>query len=129
MKLPLKTSPSGADGLVIFATGSDVLLEYTVAGAESSGVYRIRFTECVAYRYAGENYMIGMKADAYDAVVDFPESEWLTSTFEGSANRQPRQWSGEKHFAVFISNFGLFEALAKAVREELPEDNEGNSTL
>jgi hypothetical protein len=120
--LDLQTSDSGCGGIRIASNSVALILEYEYHHGGKNVVGTIRFAQCWAHRFHDEFHFIGMPEGAYDAVVEVDQSAWLQKHFENKDGKRSRENRGERHLAVFLSNSGLLEVMAKEVFREPDRD-------
>src|SRR6266511_3380326 len=107
--ITLPVPGSGVDFIRIEADGPNLTAEFQYWD-DADTVGTLKFTRVVAFRFRNEPNSHGRILDAYDAVVEVTESEWLS---------QLQEKEGRRHFAVYFSNYGYLEVAARDV-EQLP---------
>src|SRR6266850_2566526 len=98
--LPIPQSGCGNTQLLSDGISLTLHFEYRKAGRDLIGT--IRFQGVVAHRYRDELHSVGYESEAYESIAEIQNSPWCAELkFDG------------KHFAIFLSSNGYFEALAQ----------------
>jgi hypothetical protein len=116
--LDLQTTDSGCGSIRIASTAVELILEYEYHREGQTRIGRLRFKSSWAYRFHDEFHFLGFPEGAYDAVVEIEPSIWLQEHFDTKGGKRHRENRGERHLAVFLSNNGLLEVMAKEVIRE-----------
>lgn len=119
--LDLGTSGSGCGSIRLASDSVALLLEYEYRQGDQDLVGRIRFARCWAHRFQDEMHCLEVPEGAYDVVVEVANSTWLAQHFDTRGGTRIRENRGERHMAVFLSNNGLLEVMARDVAREDPQ--------
>ena len=109
----LQVPQSGCGDIRITADSVTVRVEYEYREEKQDLIGTLIFGDVAAHRFTSEAHIAGYIEGSYDTLVVVSPSTWL----EERPNRGDP--TVRRHFAVFLSNNGLLEALASDV-EELP---------
>lgn len=80
------------------------------------------FDDVTAFRFRDEMHSLGYADGSYDTVVEIVDSEWVRELLEIEPKQILGSVNGSRHFAVFLSNNGYLEVVAKSVRFQTKVD-------
>ena len=112
----LPTPEHGCQGVEVYSNGPDLWLLYKYEDTvRSMATGAIVFERVLAFTLAGEP-VSEVASQSYDAVVTLGSSAWA----EAYLRRLPpiEDASGFQHYAIYLSNFGGLDVLAKRVKFE-----------
>jgi hypothetical protein len=117
--LELSTSGVGCLDTSILFRGSGLVVEYGYETEDGTWTGAVRFEHVAAFRYADEAHTNPFPQEAYDAVVEVHESEWLKA-HRGPGTASPQWPFSKRHLAVFFSSSGYLEVIAERVEALAP---------
>jgi len=105
----LPITGSGCDDVRITYKGADLTAEYECGGYGMAATGAIQFDWAIAHRFRNEQHSRGFLEESYDCLIEISNSKWLSELEENDG-----KW---RHFAVFFSNIGYLEVIARDFRE------------
>lgn len=113
-KIYIKTNGVFLDAVFLYADKSDRPTKGTV-----------HFSLLTSFRYTTEYSSHGFFEESYDSLCEIFDSDWVREFEERDLLRLT---SPKRHFAVFFSDCGFLEVIAKDFEDLLKEEKNANST-
>ncbi len=101
------TPGHGCDYVKVFATATDLKIEFGYHGDGESCVGAVEFYSIVAYRYVNEGHFAGLDSRTYQALVEVFDSPWIVGL------KEPKVWPWAlRHFGTYFRENGYLEVIA-----------------
>lgn len=111
--LPIPNSGCGSIRVTSNSVRLTVEFEYDSV-SDGPQIGALEFHGVIANRFRSEMYSVGFPQDSFDTLVEIIDSDWRDEVFESGSKLSREGPEAFHHFAVFLSNNGLVEVLAKS---------------
>ena len=117
----LPVSGSGIGDICLICSGGKLTIKFEYCCDRKDLIGMLCFYEPIAYRFKNETHSRGFISSSYDCVVEVQDSSWLQE-LASSTPVHMHGVSDKCHFAVFLSNNGFVEVIAKSVALLTPSE-------
>lgn len=111
---------TGCGDTLLIAREFDVDLYYEFRSSTLKAmVGKVRFETVIAFKFTDEMHGMGSRAGSYDTLVEVKDSSWVAELTAVEPSNLRLSARGMHHYAVFITNNGLFEFMARKATIEV----------